>query len=461
MKEYYYKIDEDIERAKLLKEEMSRLTKKGLPLPEKIPQVRLQPKLIQEIICHELEEVAETDKDKYLTSKDLEMAIERFIEDNIDFKLQQHFIDVKYRASEIVESINKHLENVRREIEVQTKSKSVSLYKAYPGIHDDWLMGLLIGSRQSLDSKAFKNVDAVCNFDVHAVIRNTYNYRENTLDEILATRFSKWKPKEKQNYKTKRMPYGKILFLEDGVQKTSADQTEKTEKWRNWIVKLLIAIICQKPVKVSYKPDHLPVADDLEFHPHVIRRVERKYFCYGLSRSIKYHGPEDFKLVNLMIGRIENISQLDGDEKDSTYMSAMSNDYDYEKMFSERMTYNAPMYNKEFEKPVTVVLKVRRMIPTTNNPRYPYNRLLKEPLHHSQGTAEAYGLQDKYPMTDEYGYVCFSIKDANYIKRQLLVYGSDIEVIEPLSLREIMATEIRLMAESYKNDNEKANTPTE
>lgn len=453
MKEYYYKINEDIEKAEELYRKTELLKEKGLPFPKKIPQVRLQPKLIQEIICHELAAIAEDDKDRYVDCKVLEHAIERYIDDNVRVRLQQHFIDVKYRISEVVESINKHLQNVDKNIEVKMLSKSVALYKGYQDIHDDWLMGVLIGNRQSLDSKAFLNVDAVCNFDLHAVIRNTYNYRENTIDNILATRFAKWKPEEKEAYKKKRMPYGKILFLEDGVQKTSADQTEKTEKWRNWIVKLLIAIICQKPVKVSYKPDHLPVADDLEFHPHVIRRVERKYFCYGLSRSIKYHGPEDFTLVNLMIGRIENISQLDGDEKDSPYLSAMNNDYDYEKMFSERLTFNAPHYNKEFEKPETVVIKVRRMIPTTTNPRYPYNRLLKEPLHHSQGTAEAYGLQDKYPLTDDYGYICFSVKDANYIKRQLLVYGSDIEVMEPLSLRNIMATEIRMMAEAYKNVN--------
>ena len=80
---------------------------------------------------------------------------------------------------------------------------------------------------------------------------------------------------------------------------------------------------------------------------------------------------------------------------------------------------------------------------------YPFERILSEPLHHSQKICE------DYPSDKNYGYISLNVSDYLYIKPILLSWGSYIEVVSPQDLREKMAEEVKLMVRNYQTEESK------
>ena len=88
-----------------------------------------------------------------------------------------------------------------------------------------------------------------------------------------------------------------------------------------------------------------------------------------------------------------------------------------------------------------VILKVRKKVETQGNPKMPFQRIISEPIHHSQRILDR---ED-----DLFGYISIHVKDYMRMKPILLKWGCDIHVESPEILRHVMEGEVRRMAEMY------------
>lgn len=419
--------------------------------PDKPAQVRLEPKVVQEIVCCTLEEVAAgqsdlpADAQGYISGIYLGDAITEYIQRMVPAALIPYYQDVRYDISEIVGLVNRKLELVGRQIEVRRSTTPFS-FKGYAGLHDDLIQGYLFGNKNSIDKDVYQFIKGPLDFNTMTVIRNYLRFRRTTLENELATNpaYAGYSRKKQDEFLADHMPTEPFICIEDSIHEFTPDYARMTAVERDKLVKLAVAIITQKVIKVSYKPFHLTKADDLEFHPHYIRKVGGKLLCYGYSRSIRWHRPKEYRLVNLVVSRIVSIGTLTGTVR---YQGAAANELDYNNsLFRDRMTFNAPGYNDDTDECVEVILKVRKTVQTPTFTRYPYERLLKEPLHHSQKVCTT------YPEDAEWGYVSLQVKDCMAIPPILLGMGSDLQVVAPGTLRELMKRRILEMAGLYDDD---------
>lgn len=415
-------------------------------------QVRLEPKVVQEIISCTLEEVATgqsdfpADTQGFISGMYLGDAITEYITRMVPAALIPYYQDVKYDVSEIVGLINRKLELVGRQIEVRRTTTPFS-FKGYAGLHDDLIQGYLFGNKNAIDKDVYQFIKGPLDFNTMTVIRNYLRFRRTTLENELATNpaYAGYNRKKRDEFLADRMPTEPFICIEDSIHEFTPDYARMTAVERDKLVRLAVAIITQKVIKVSYKPFHLTDADDLEFHPHYIRKVGGKLLCYGYSRSIRWHKPKEYRLVNLVVSRILSIGTLTAPVM---YQGAAANELDYNNsLFRDRMTFNAPGYNDDSDECVEVVLKVRKTIQAPGITRHPYERLLKEPLHHSQCICT------DYPTDDRWGYLSIKVKDYMSIPPILLGMGSDLQVVAPAALRDVMKRRILEMAGLYTDDN--------
>ena len=219
------------------------------------------------------------------------------------------------------------------------------------------------------------------------------------------------------------------------------EYAEHSEKRSEFVLAIAYACITHCVLKISYQAHHYDVPDDLEFHPHYIRKVGNKTLIYGISRSIKWHAPDHYETVNLVLERIVGVTTAGVEQ--IRYQSPKKNrlgyEIDYEQLFSSRIAFNAHNYRTD-EETQTILLKVVKKVQTRGNARMPFKRICQEPLHHTQ----------KVVREDEtHGYVSIDVKDFYFAKPLLLPWGGDVEVLEPEALRGIMTYEIRKMARAY------------
>ena len=419
--------------------------------------LRLHPKLVQEIICFELERVAEepaqaeTTIDGYLEPVTLRQAIFDYIEQYIDPMYIQVFSmdDKTYKISEIVKGINRHLSNIGKEIIVKQIGRRF-LFKGWAGLHDDWIKGFLAGNKTSIDSGVFEFIKSPLNFDVLCRIRNIISIKRKAVMNELQTyndqsvQFKRKKlvtKKEKENFIAERMATAPFISIEDSVYEFTPEYAEHSEKRSEFVLAIAYACITHCVLKISYQAHHYDVPDDLEFHPHYIRKVGNKTLIYGISRSIKWHAPDHYETVNLVLERIVGVTTAGVEQ--IRYQSPKKNrlgyEIDYEQLFSSRIAFNAHNYRTD-EETQTILLKVVKKVQTRGNARMPFKRICQEPLHHTQ----------KVVREDEtHGYVSIDVKDFYFAKPLLLPWGGDVEVLEPEALRGIMTYEIRKMARAY------------
>lgn len=419
--------------------------------------LRLHPKLVQEIICFELERAAieparvETTVDGYLEPKTLRQSIFNYIEQYIDPIYGQFFSmeDKTYKISEIVKGINRHLNNIGKEIIIKQKGRRF-LFKGWESLHDDWIKGYLAGNKTSIDSGVFEFIKSPLNFEMLCRIRNIISIKRKAVMNELQTyndqsvQFKRKKlvtKQEKENFIAERMATKPFISIEDSVYEFTPEYADRSNKRTDILSAIANAIITHRVLKISYQAHHYDLPDDLEFHAHYIRKVGNKTLIYGISRSIKWHAPDHYETVNLVLERIVNVT-TEGVEM-IQYQSPTNNrlgyEIDYEELFSSRIAFNAHNYRTD-EETQTILLKVVKEVKTRNNARMPFKRICQEPLHHTQKVVRE---------DDTHGYVSIDVKDFYFAKPLLLPWGGDVEVVEPEALRGIMTYEIRKMALAY------------
>lgn len=409
---------------------------------------RLPAKQLHRIICEALEEAL---KPKSKVPADENGFVNAdVLNDIILFRQEKELPETEsikytasYRPSELIsKGINVALARMGKQIETNKKTKPYS-YRGYIGLIEDYINSSMIHNQTPVDKEVFDFIKGTMNFETLSAIRN----------RIKSVADKEWKsyceqhPKAAKNkviektVKDRYKPDGPFICIEGSIYEFAPEYREMTEHERAMLLLFADAIIYKKAVEVSYHAFHYDKPDQLEFHPHYIRKVGNKLMVYGRSRSIHYHKPDEYTLVNLIVQRVKDVKDF---KVPKHYYSTKELGLDYNnELFRNRMTFNAPGYNSEDFDCKEVILKVRKHIETGRKPRKPFDRLIAEPLHHSQRVC------DRYPEDEQFGYLSLFVSDYLFIRPILMSWGSDIQVIEPIELKNQMEQEICRLVELY------------
>ncbi len=89
--------------------------------------------------------------------------------------------------------------------------------------------------------------------------------------------------------------------------------------------------------------------------------------------------------------------------------------------------------------------KVEQVVIHTKS-EYQHGLLLTKPLHHSQKETLPFGEHDSL----WYGELILTIEPNRELRGKILMYGEGLEVISPLSLRELLRTSIKMQMAQYE-----------
>lgn len=404
---------------------------------------RLSTQKLHEIICMILEKALHGDKDYstdvegYITIEDIHAHLLNEQDKLVGDGKGLYYEDC-YNISELIKKgINPWLEPLGKAV-YSKKAGRTFVYKGYNGILEDYKFSREMHSSKPIEEGMFEFVKGTVTFQAMAAIRNRIRSIEQEANKKSKT--AKFSSRSLMLLESLKCG-GAFLCFEESEYEFSEDYQKHIAREQALLLTLTDAIILQQVVKVSYQPFHFVQAKELEFHPHYIRRVGKKLMVYGFCKD--KDSEAEYVLTNLIIRRIHSIESL---SEAIPFRSAQRFGIDYNhKFFRHTMTFNANIRNNDRYSPVEVILKIRKSYRTQPDGRmiYPFERILSEPLHHSQKICE------DYPSDKSFGYISLNVSDYLYIKPILLSWGSYIEVVSPQDLREKMAEEVRLMARNY------------
>lgn len=185
-------------------------------------------------------------------------------------------------------------------------------------------------------------------------------------------------------------------------------------------------IALRRAFRVTYHPFN---KDKLEliFHPHKVCLYNNRWFAFGVSE--KEDKPNPLRKVILGIDRIEGEVKW---AKDFKYIEQEQNEYDYLK---EMVGVTLERDSKVEE----VVLRA--------HDQYTYGRIVHKPMHHSQ--REKMKFVAVADGGNGYGDVVLKVRPNKELVAQILQYGYLLEVIEPQSLRQRVADEVKKINDRY------------
>ena len=160
----------------------------------------------------------------------------------------------------------------------------------------------------------------------------------------------------------------------------------------------------------------------LVFHPQFIKEYNGRWFVFGDANR------EPYQAYNVPLDRI--VSEVN-EVSDVEYIPAPKG-----------------FYHEFFNNIIGVThekgAKVEEVIIRTKT-EYQHGLLLTKPLHHSQKEALPFGEHDG----QYYGEVRLTIEPNRELRGRILLYGQNLEVISPLSLREQIKDIIRQQMDTY------------
>ena len=170
-------------------------------------------------------------------------------------------------------------------------------------------------------------------------------------------------------------------------------------------------IVNKQVLKISYQ--HFTQGEMVHImHPYYLKQYNNRWFLFGITEQNKE------VLTNLALDRIANIELAD-----TPYIRNTS--FDFEEYFDDVVGVSVPRSGK----PEKVVLKI-------SEKQYPY--IKTKPLHPSQAELDK---DNRIIQLDVF---------LNWeLESLILSYGDDIEVIEPISLRERIQKRVKNLLEIY------------
>ena len=170
-------------------------------------------------------------------------------------------------------------------------------------------------------------------------------------------------------------------------------------------------IVNKQVLKISYQ--HFTQGEMVHImHPYYLKQYNNRWFLFGITEQNKE------VLTNLALDRIANIELAD-----TPYIPNTS--FDFEEYFADVVGVSVP----RSAEPAKVVLKI-------SEKQYPY--IKTKPLHPSQAELDK---DNRIIQLDVF---------LNWeLESLILSYGDDIEVIEPISLRERIQKRVKNLLEIY------------
>ncbi|MBR1400022.1 MAG: WYL domain-containing protein [Prevotella sp.] len=181
------------------------------------------------------------------------------------------------------------------------------------------------------------------------------------------------------------------------------------------------AITDHQVLRFSYQPfGQAPF--ELIFHPQYLKEYNGRWFVFGDANR------EPFKAYNVPLDRIVgNLSTVD----DVEYIPAP-------KGFYQQFFKNIIGVTHEKDAKVeTVVIRTKT--------EYQHGLMLTKPLHHSQKETLPFG---EYK-DGCYGEITLTIEPNRELRGRIMLYGENLEVVQPLSLREQMKDIIKQQKDIY------------
>ena len=174
----------------------------------------------------------------------------------------------------------------------------------------------------------------------------------------------------------------------------------------------------------------------LTFHPQFLKEYNGRWFVFGEAERQRVGEQssgirEPYQAYNVPLDRIVGeVSEADGVE----YIPAPKGFY--QEFFNN-------IIGVTHEKDV----KVEEVIIRTKS-EYQHGLLLTKPLHHSQEEVLPYGEHDGL----WYGEIKLTIEPNRELRGRILLYGENLEVISPLSLREQIKEILRRQMQHYSEN---------
>lgn len=181
------------------------------------------------------------------------------------------------------------------------------------------------------------------------------------------------------------------------------------------------AITDKQVLKFSYQPFGLE-SFELTFHPQFLKEYNGRWFVFGEADR------EPYQAYNVPLDRIVgDVCEVD----DVEYIPA-------EKGFYQNFFNN--IIGVTHEKGA----KIEKVIIRTKT-EYHHGLLLTKPLHHSQKETLPYGEHED----GCYGEVMLTIEPNRELRGKILLYGENLEVMRPQSLREILLEILKKQVDQY------------
>ena len=183
------------------------------------------------------------------------------------------------------------------------------------------------------------------------------------------------------------------------------------------------AITDRQVLRFSYQPFGQEQFE-LTFHPQFLKEYNGRWFVFGEADR------EPFKAYNVPLDRI--IGEVNPVE-DIEYIPAMRGFY---------QEYFHNIIGVTHEKGA----KVEQVVIRTKT-EYQHGLLLTKPLHHSQKETLTFGEHDG----QWYGEVTLTIEPNRELRGKILLYGENLEVMQPLPLREHIKEILTKQLENYSD----------
>ena len=180
------------------------------------------------------------------------------------------------------------------------------------------------------------------------------------------------------------------------------------------ITPLFDAIVHKRVLKISYQSFKREKPDEYEMHPYFLKQYNNRWFLFGLTA-------EKHQITNLPLDRILDIAILD------TAYIEKDEDLDIVEYFDDIIGVTFPK-KEEDRKIANIVLKFHKDL-------YPY--IKNKPFHHTQ-----HSYDDECKIT-------FKVIPNIELTSLILSYGSQVEVLEPQSLRDKIREHALKMKEIY------------
>ena len=182
---------------------------------------------------------------------------------------------------------------------------------------------------------------------------------------------------------------------------------------------LLQAILSKRVLRLRYTPFGKETITT-NIYPYYLKQYNNRWFL--IAQAVNYDS-----LTNYALDRI--------DEFEEAALPYKETEVDFTEFFDEVVGVSVPEGQSE-----DVVLKV-----SANR----FNYIRTKPFHLSQRILED---------NPDYAVISINVKINKELVSQILSFGSDVEVISPLSLRARIASKIRLLYEKYVSNEENLHT---